>query len=57
MTNDTGGRSAENDRPSWAERKYAEPCDSCRARAAEPCRTASGYVTMRHASRRREATQ
>ena len=44
---------AENARPTWAERKYAEPCDSCGAQAGKPCRTASGLVTMRHASRRR----
>lgn len=39
-------------RRSWAEKHYAEPCDSCGAKAGQPCRTASGYVTMRHASRR-----
>ena len=40
-------------RPTWAERYYTEPCSTCGARVGKPCMTASGYVTMRHASRRR----
>lgn len=44
---------AEKAQSRWAAKHYTKPCDSCGARAGEPCRTASGYVTMRHASRRR----
>lgn len=33
--------------------RYSEACETCGAQAGSPCMTRSGYVTTRHASRRR----
>jgi hypothetical protein len=32
---------------------YSDACETCGAQPGSPCLTRSGYITMRHASRRR----
>lgn len=36
--------------------RYSNACETCGARPGSPCLTRSGYITMRHASRRRASS-
>jgi hypothetical protein len=36
--------------------RYSRACESCGAQPGSPCLTGSGYITLRHVSRRRASS-